>query len=119
MADPHATTGSLIGATVSPTMLLMGAQVDALIIGLVAAVFATFWFESVDSKPKAAGAVLLSSMLAGYGSPVAVVYATANVPAIAQVGDVLRLLCAVIISVAVVALLPAVVNWAKGKVKGA
>ncbi len=47
MADPHVTTGTLIGATVSPTMLLMGAQVDALVVGLVAAVFATSPFAVV------------------------------------------------------------------------
>lgn len=118
MADPHVTTGTLIGATVSPTLLLMGAQVDALIVGLMAAVLATFWLEAVDSKPKAFGSVLLSSMLAGYGSPLAVAYSVSKVPEIAGTGDVLRLFCAALIGVMVTVLLPTAVNWAKSKIKG-
>lgn len=118
MADPHVTTGTLIGASVSPTLLLLGAQVDALVVGLVAAVFATFRFEAVDSKPKAAGAVLLSSMLAGYGSPLATAWALTTLPFAAAAGDVLRLLCAAIIGAMVTAILPSFVNWAKGKFKG-
>lgn len=116
MADPHVTTGTIIGASISPSFMLLGAHADALIVGLIAAAFATFWLESVDSKIKSGSAVMLSSLLAGYGSPVAVAYASASVPAIASTGDVLRLLCAAVIGVLVTALLPASVNVFKKKI---
>lgn len=118
MADPHVTTGVIIGATISPVALLLGAQVDALVAGMMAAVFASIWLETVDSKPKAAAAVLLSSMLAGYGSPVAASYVLGELPSVKGSGDALRLLCAAIIGASITWLLPMLMVYAKRKIGG-
>jgi len=115
MAEPHVMTGVVVGAAISPVALLIGAQVDALVVGLMAAVFATIWLETVDSKPKAAAAVALSAMLAGYGSPVAASYVASAVPSVADVGDGLRLLCAAVIGASVTWVLPLVMRYAKTK----
>jgi hypothetical protein len=51
MADPHSPiTGALTGAGISSVTVVLGAQVDALVVGLVAAVFVSTWLESIDSR---------------------------------------------------------------------
>jgi hypothetical protein len=111
MAEPHVSSGVLIGATISPVVILLGAQVDALVVGLMVSVFASFWLSSVDSKPKAASGIVLSSLLAGYGSPVAAVYFVSVAPGVAGSGDGLRLLCAALIAAVVPWLLPLLVRY--------
>ena len=96
MADPHATiAGALTGAGISSVTIVLGAQVDALVVGLIAAVLVSSWLESIDSRIKAAGAVMFSAMLAAYGSPVAAGLLVSEIPAIATNSDSLRLLLAV------------------------
>lgn len=99
MPEPHSTViaGALAGAGVSTVTLFLGAQVDALAVGLVAAVFVTIWLETIDNRLKAASAVLFASLLAGYGSPVAAGWLAASVPSIAGNADALRLLMALAI----------------------
>ena len=94
MPDPHVTAGIALGAAVSPVAILLGAHVDALVIGMMAAVFISFWLQSVDSKTKAVSAVLFASMMAGYGSPLAVAYVTTHAPELASDADALRLFLA-------------------------
>lgn len=75
MAEPHAVVvGAITGAAASAPMFFLGAHVDALIVGLTAAVLVSLWLPSVDTKMKAFAAVSLSALLAGYGSPVVAAY---------------------------------------------
>lgn len=101
MAEPHSTViaGALTGASISSVTILLGAQIDALAVGLIAAILASIWMETIDNKRKAASAVLLSALLAGYGSPVAAGWLTSSVSGIAS-SDSLRLLLAVLIGLA-------------------
>lgn len=113
VAEPHSSIAT--GATVGLGTALLGAQVDALVIGLIAAIFVSIWMESIDDKFKAGSAALLSSMLAGYGSPAAAALAISYLPALSGSGDALRLLCAVVIGAAAPTVIPAAAKWAKGR----
>ncbi len=123
MADPHAPiVGIIAGAAISPAAIVLGAQVDALIVGLIAAVFVSTWLESIDSRIKAAAAVLFSAMLAGYGSPVAASIIAASVPAAATSSDSLRLLLALVIGGCTPGLVPIArtlaIRWMGSKIPG-
>lgn len=112
MAEPQI---SMIGAGVGLGTALLGAQVDALALGLVAAVFISFWLETIDDKIKAASAVLLSAMLAGYGSPFAAKLAVAQAPALAGDANALRLLMAVLIGALAPTVIPIAAKYLRGR----
>lgn len=117
MADPHATiAGALTGAGISSVTIVLGAQVDALVVGLISAVLVSSWLESIDSRIKAAGAVMFSAMLAAYGSPVAAGLLVSEIPAIATNSDSLRLLLAVGIGGLVPSLWPLVIKFFGNKI---
>lgn len=107
MAEPHSTAlaGALYGAGVSSVTLFFGAQVDALVAGLVAAILASIWMETIDNKRKAAAAVILSALLAGYGSPVAAQWVAFSVSGI-SITDQLRILFALLIGLSCPRLVP-------------
>jgi len=117
MAEPHSTVivGALAGAGASSVTILLGAQVDTLVIGLIAAVFVTIWLETIDSKVKAASAVLFAALLASYGSPVAASWLAATVPSIAGNLDALRLLLALVIGAATPNAWPVVIRYMRRK----
>ena len=119
MAEPHSTViaGALYGAGISSVTVLFGAQIDALVVGLVVATLVSIWLETIDNKIKAASAVIISAMLAGYGSPVAAAWATSTVSGIANT-DSLRLLLAALIACAAPAVVPATINLFKRKLGG-
>lgn len=108
MAEPHASTiGALAGAGLGLTGgMMMGAYIDALIVGLLAALFVSVWLESIDNRIKAACAVLFSSLLAGYGSPVLAGWAAANVDGLAGSASGMRLLGALLIGALAPVLVP-------------
>ena len=114
MSEPHASIAT--GAAVGLGTALLGAQVDALALGLIAAIFISIWMETIDDKIKAGSAALLSSMMAGYGSPKAAAWASATVPAIGGNDDTLRLLMAVLIGAAAPTIIPLASKWIKGRV---
>ncbi len=116
MADPQTLTGAATGAAASLGTLVLGAQVDALVVGLMAAFFASIWMEGIDSKVKAAAAVLLSAMLAAYASPVLAGYIASSVSGV-EAGDALRLLLALVIGAAAPRLIPLAIRRAGGKVE--
>lgn len=120
MAEPHSTVlaGALAGAGVSSVTLLLGAQVDALVLGLIAAILVSIWMENIDNKGKAAAAVLLSAILAGYGSPVAAQYISASVTGITMT-DPLRLLLAAVIGAMAPGIIPLAVRFVGNKIGGA
>ncbi|MBI3096327.1 MAG: hypothetical protein HYY97_15775 [Rhodocyclales bacterium] len=113
MAEPH--TSIVIGAGVGLGTALLGAQVDALALGLVAAIFVSIWMETIDDKIKAGSAALLSAMLAGYGSPFAAAWAASQVPSIAGNADALRLLMAVLIGAGAPTVIPVAARWLRGR----
>ena len=95
MAEPHSTiAGVAIGAASSLPLLIFGAAVDALILGLLASIIIIFWLDTIDNRAKAASAVLFSALLAGYGSPVAAEIAVSRLPGLAANADSIRLLMA-------------------------
>ncbi|MBI4997865.1 MAG: hypothetical protein HZC22_13425 [Rhodocyclales bacterium] len=72
MPEPHSTTaGVIVGAGIGLTGTIMGAQLDALLLGMIAAILVSFWLPTIDNRGRAAAAVALSSLFAGYGSPLA------------------------------------------------
>lgn len=112
MSEPQA---SMIGAGVGLGTALLGAQVDALALGLMAAIFISIWMETIDDKLKAGSAALLSALLAGYGSPKAAAFASATWPVIGAADDTLRLLMAVLIGAGAPTLIPIATKWLKGR----
>ena len=119
MSDPHSQLAGLAtGAGLSSVSLLMGAQVDALIVGLIASVIVSIWMESVDNKLKATAAVLFSALLAGYGSPVAAQWVAASVPSVGTDYESLRLLLALLIGGYTPRFIPGSIAWAENKIKG-
>ncbi|MFA6015905.1 MAG: hypothetical protein WC742_12645 [Gallionellaceae bacterium] len=119
MAEPHSTVlaGALYGAGVSSVTMFFGAQVDALVAGLVAAILASIWMETIDNKRKAASAVILSALLAGYGSPVAAQWIAFSVSGI-SITDQLRIVIALMIGASCPRLVPLVLQAFGKRVQG-
>jgi hypothetical protein len=119
MAEPHATVlaGALAGAGMSSVTILLGAQVDALVAGLIAAVLISIWLDTIDNKVKAGAAVLLSSLLAGYGSPVAAYWLSSSVTTVGD-SESLRLLLAVAIGITAPTVVPLLIKLAGKKMEG-
>jgi len=119
MAEPHSTAlaGALYGAGVSSVTVFFGAQVDALIAGLVAAILASILMETIDNKRKAAAAVILSALLAGYGSPVAAQWFAFSVSGI-TITDPLRIVTALVIGAVCPHLIPLVLQALGKRVQG-
>ena len=117
MPEPHATTaGIIVGARIGLTGSVMGAQIDALMIGLIAAILISFWLPSVDDRKKAAASVALSALLAGFGAPVAAGWLSGSQPELAA-GSPLRLLVALGLGVLCPTLVPVIIGWARRKVE--
>lgn len=120
MAEPHSTVvaGALYGAGLSSVTVLLGAQIDALVAGLVAAILVSIWLDTINNRTKAAAAVLFSALLAGYGSSSAAELFTANVAGVPNT-DSLRMLMALIIGAAAPTIVPIVIGtfgkWVGGK----
>jgi predicted membrane-bound spermidine synthase len=91
---------------------------DAMIVGLMAASFVTFWLQTVDSIPKAASAVFFSALLSSFGGPVAAVYLIAKFPTLKDASETLPLLAAVIIGSTVTWGFPLLINFMKNKYGG-
>lgn len=111
LLNSQAAKGAATGAAASVPSIVMGAQVDALFIGLAAAVFVAIWIEQINSRAKAAAAVMLSALMAGYGSPVAARWVADTAPALAADADALRLLLAVLIGVFTPTAIPIAIQY--------
>lgn len=105
MAEPHTMTGAAAGAAFSLSGLFLGAHADALVVGLSAAFFVSIWLQSIDNRAKAAAAVALSAMLAGYGSPAVAGWLSSTMPSLGS-ADSLRLLAALVIGASSPSLVP-------------
>lgn len=117
MASHEALSGIAAGAAASSATVLLGASADALVVGLMAAVFVSIWLESINSRVKAAAAVLFAAMLAGYGSPVAASWLIGYAPSIAPSLDQLRLLLAALIGGGAPSLVPISLRALGGRIE--
>lgn len=115
MAEPHSATlaGAAIGASFSLTGTVLGAQPDALVLGLLAASFVSAWLHEINSLGRAAAAVCLSALLAGYLSPVLAPIVSGKVSGLSD-GDPLRLLLAVAIGACAPGVVPLLLKRARG-----
>jgi hypothetical protein len=117
MPEPHSTTiGLAIGAGIGLTGTVLGAQVDALIVGLCAATLISFCMPAIDNKRKAAASVAITSLVAGYWSPSVAGWLAENIAALGA-ASALRLPVALILGVAGPTIGPSIISLAKRKVE--
>ena len=99
MPEPHTvsvvTAGAASGGAVGLSWVLLGAQADALVVGMLAATFVSAWLPQINDFFRSAAAVLLSALLAGYGSPHVAAWLAGNIPN--GQADSVRMLSAVLI----------------------
>jgi hypothetical protein len=98
--------------------LLPVAQVYALLVGIAAATFITFWLDTVDNPFKAICAVFFSGMLSAFGAPVAVAYVEFKWPVLDGGSQALLLLFATIIGGIVTWGLPILIQYLRNKYGG-
>ena len=119
MTEPHSTTaGIIIGGSIGITGSLFGAEIDALLLGMFSAILASIMLPAVNDRIKAAAAVALSSLMAGYGSPVAVAWVASDQAALAASGSPLRLLMAIAIGAACPTVVPVAISRLQSIVGG-
>lgn len=119
MPEPHSTTaGIIIGGSIGITGSLFGAEIDALLLGMFSAIFVSIWLPTVNNRVKAAAAVAMSSLMAGYGSPVAVAWVASDQAALAASGSPLRLLMAIAIGAACPTVVPVAIARLQSVVGG-
>ena len=99
MPEPHTvsvvTAGAASGGAVGLSWVLLGAQADALVVGMLAATFVSAWLPQINDFFRSAAAVLLSTLLAGYGSPDVAAWLAGSLPN--GQADSVRMLSAVLI----------------------
>lgn len=118
MTEPSTTIStSTAGAGISLSFTLMGADVQALIVGLVAAVLMSFWLPSVDQRGKACASIMFSALASGYGAAAAAAVAADNLPMVPR-GEQLNMLMAVVIGALLPVLMPAIIKRAKRWIGG-
>lgn len=117
MTDPQAAI-PLAALASAATGITFGADPTALLLALVSAISVTFWLQEMNSRSKAAFAVLFGTLLGAYGSPVAAEWIVATIPGI-QASESLRMLSACAIGGAAPPLVPASVVRLKALIGGA
>lgn len=120
MTEPTSTAaGAAIGALGALPVLLLGAQTDALLVGLFAAMLVTAQIRTIDSVRVAAATAFFSALAAGYGSPLLVALGVAALPSAARVDpSSLRLLAAFVIGALMPTLWPLLQHRAAQHVGG-
>ena len=119
MPEPHSTTAGIITCgSIGITGSLFGAEIDALLLGMCSAIFVSIWLPTVNDRVKAAAAVAMSSLMAGYGSPVAVAWVASDQAALAASGSPLRLLMAIAIGAACPTVVPVAIARLQSVVGG-
>ncbi len=107
MTEPTSTAaGAATGALTVLPVAMLGAQTDALGLGLFAAMLVTLWLGSIDTHRKAFAAVCLSGLLAGYFSPHAAAYAATKFTCLSADPSSLRMPMALLIAIAAPFLVP-------------
>lgn len=119
MPEPNSTAaGLLIGTGIGLTGTILGAQVDALVVGLMAAILVSIWLPSVDNRIKAASAVALSAMASGYFSPHAAAWIATQLALPDYPDSPLRLAAALAIGTVSPAIVPVAITRLQGLVRG-
>ena len=99
MPEPHTisvvTAGAASGGAVGISWVLLGAQADALVVGMLAATFISAWLPQINSFFRSAASVCLATLLAGYGSPHVAAWLASQIPG--GQADSVRMLAAVLI----------------------
>lgn len=89
-------TGAVAATVPALSTILMGADPTGLVLGLAAAVPATFILGGIDSRLKAFSGIALAALLAGYGTPAVALALSIALPsmkpAIAIAGPLVSLL---------------------------
>lgn len=110
MAEPHAVAvGAITGAAASAPMFFLGADVYALVIGLIAAVLVSLWLPAVDTLAKSFASVVLTALIAAYGTRVAVSYLSITSANLGSADD-LRLPVALALGVVCPTVVPVVIQ---------
>lgn len=120
MPEPHTSavvSGVAIGGGVSLSFSLLGASADALVIGMLAAIFVSAWLHKINTLGRAASAVCFSSLLAGYASPAVAGIVAGMLPGGAT-AESLRMLCALGIGAAAPGVVPLLLTRAETVAKG-
>ena len=108
MPEPHTvsvvTAGAASGGAVGLSWVLLGAQADALVVGMLAATFISAWLPQINDFFRSAAAVCLATLLAGYGSPHVAAWLASQIPG--GQADSVRMLSAVLIGAATPKIFP-------------
>ncbi|WP_374335145.1 hypothetical protein [Methyloversatilis sp.] len=120
MTEPTSTaTGAAAGALSAIPAIWLGAQTDALLVGLFAAMLVTAQIRTIDSVRVAAATAFFSALAAGYGSPLLVVLGAAAMPSVARIDpSSLRLLSAFAIGALMPTLWPLIQRRAADRLAG-
>lgn len=120
MPEPHivsvTTAGAASGGAVGLSWILLGAQADALVVGMLAAIFVSAWMPQINDFFRSAAAVCLATLFAGYGSPHVAAWIAGSVPG-AQ-ADSVRMLSAVLIGASTPRIFPILLNRGAGAASG-
>ena len=120
MPEPHivsvTTAGAASGGAVGLSWVLLGAQADALVVGMLAAIFVSAWLPQINSYMRSAAAVCFATLLAGYGSPHAAAFLTGYIPG--SQADSVRMLSAVLIGAGTPRLFPLLLARGAGIAEG-
>lgn len=119
MTEPTSTAaGAYAGALGALPALVLGAQTDALLAGMAAAMLVTAQIKTLDSVRVAAATAFFSALSAGYGSPLAATLAASVLPVAARVDPAsLRLLAAFAIGALMPTLWPLIQRRAARRVE--
>jgi len=96
---------------------ILGAPLEALALGLTGAVLATVWLTVIDNRRKAIASIALSTMLAGWGAPIASAFIAERMH-IVHDGAALHMLVALLIGAAAPLGVPLFVTFATRFVEG-
>lgn len=118
MAEPGTTASVCAGAAIALPCSLLGASTDAVIVGMVAAVGMSLWLQSIDDKPKAFVAVLMSSLVAAYASTWVAKLLVAVYPAFGGDLEGLRQACSFVLGGLGPTVIPRLVGRAEKKAEG-
>mgnify|MGYP000896497415 CR=1 FL=1 len=104
MTEPSSIGLATLNLSIVITGTIIGAQTDALAVGLMAGVLVSLWLHEVNSYRRAISAMLFSSVLAGYLSPFLSDWASAQWAI--RNGDALRLAISMLIGAAAPSIFP-------------
>lgn len=113
MLEPHSSTASGLAIGTSAGILsgtYLGADIQALVIGLIASILVSAWLPAVSGRVRAASAVLLASLFAAEGALAVAIYMAPSIPGVEL--EHLKQLAATMIGACTPTLFPIFLSWA-------